>query len=137
MTMLLLIVGCETGEINKNKQSKDVPSGIVDHSKGVTINYDAMSKPSSVSISKTQRIFSKSAQPGFYLQMAVFETYSPSKSFLKPLENSNFNYIVLSHYGKDYVLIGPYKSANEARSHVSSVLKYLHKKTFVVEVKRP
>lgn len=135
LSMLLIVSGCETGINNKTEHNKEVPSGIVDHSKGVTVNYDAMSESSNKS--ETRRIFSKSAQPGFYLQMAVFEKYSPSKSFLKPLNNSSFNYIVLTHYGKDYVLIGPYKSANEARSHIGSASKYLHKKTFVVEVKRP
>jgi len=139
-TTLFLLLGCETGVDNKHKvEQKEALSGIIDHNK---IN----ARESSVFVEKgvtTQgkstgkRIFSKSAQPGFYLQYAVFEKYRPDKAFLRPLKNSSFNYIVLNKYSKDYVLIGPYKSYNEAHSHLGSVKKYLHKQSFVIQVLRP
>jgi len=144
-TTLFLLLGCETGVDNKHKvEQREALSGIIDHSK---IN----ARESSIFVEKgtsTQqkasggkatgnKIFSKSAQPGFYLQYAVFEKYRPTKAFLRPLKNSSFNYIVLNKYSKDYVLIGPYKSYNEAHSHLGSVKKYLHKQSFVVQVLRP
>ena len=130
---LLLMVGCETGVENKAQakvNTTEVSSGIIDY--GVNKNASAIySKGSS------NKIFSKSAQPGFYLQYAVFQKYRPNKAFLKPLNNSSYSFIVLNKSNKDYVLIGPYKSHNEAQKHEASVKKYLHKQTFVVQVLRP
>ena len=139
---LLFLFGCETGVSNKTKQTKSESiSGIVDN------NSVAQGEPLSGIVDKTysktsqktgsKKIFSKSAQPGFYLQIAVFEKYRPNKAFLAPIEHSSFNYIVLNKYSRDYVLIGPYKSYNEAHSHIGSVKKYLHKDSFVVQVLRP
>jgi len=135
-TALLLIVGCETGVRNKGEViNKEVPSGIVD--RNVVEQTSHITKSSSVQKSSTKRIFSKSAQPGYYLQVAVFEKNRPSKSFLAPLDKSKFGYIVLTHYNKHYVLIGPYKSYNEAKAQIKSVKYSLHKKSFVVQVVRP
>ena len=140
---LFFLLGCETGVNNKVRQSQNEPvSGIVDH--GATSKYSSQREPISGIVDKrysktgsSKRIFSKSAQPGFYLQIAVFERYRPNKAFLAPIERSSFNYIVLNKYNKDYVLVGPYKSHNEAHSHIGSVKKYLHKSSFVVQVLRP
>ena len=143
---LFFLLGCETGINNKTKQTQNEPlSGIVDH--GVATKNSSQRELSSGIVDKTyskttqkgssEKIFSKSAQPGFYLQIAVFEKYRPNKAFLAPIEHSSFNYIVLNKYNKDYVLIGPYKSHNEAHSHIASVKKYLHKKSFVLQVLRP
>ena len=134
-TALLLIVGCETGVKNQSKTIKEVPSGIVD--RNVVEQTSHITKSSSVQKASTKRIFSKSAQPGYYLQIAVFEKSKPSKSFLAPLDKSKFGYIVLTHYNKHYVLIGPYKSYNEAKAQIKSVRYTLHKKSFVVQVVRP
>ena len=144
--VLFFLLGCETGVSNKTKQTNDESiSGIVDHS--TAVKSTNQSEPLSGIVDKkyskrlqkgrSNKIFSKSAQPGFYLQIAVFEKYRPSKAFLAPLNNSSFNYIVLNKYNKDYVLVGPYKSYNEAHSHIGSVKKYLHKNSFVVQVLRP
>ncbi len=141
-TALFFLFGCETGISNKtvHKQGESI-SGIVDHStatKGEPLS-GIIDKTHSTTSQKmsSKKIFSKSAQPGFYLQIAVFEKYRPNKAFLAPLEHSSFNYIVLNKYNKDYVLVGPYKSHNEAHSHIGSVKKYLHKSSFVVQVLRP
>ena len=133
LTSLLLIMGCETGVKNKAKVNKEVPSGIVDR------NVVEKTTPNSSSSHKSSsnKIFSKSAQPGYYLQAAVFEKSSPNKAFLKPFEISPFGYIVLNHYNKHYVLVGPYKSHNEAKAKINAVKYALHKKTFVVQVARP
>ena len=144
---LLFLFGCETGVSNKTKQTHSEPlSGIVDH--GATAKNSSQREPVSGIVDKktyskiaqkgsSNKIFSKSAQPGFYLQIAVFEKYRPNKAFLAPIERSSFNYIVLNKFNKDYVLIGPYKSYNEAHSHIGSVKKYLHKQSFVIQVLRP
>ena len=137
-TMLLLVIsGCETGVKNKTQANnkKEVQSGIVDR--------DASTKTTSHTVSKkttkvsSNKIYSKSAQPGYYLQMAVFEKNEPSKEFLRPLDNAPFDYILLTHYNRHYVLIGPYKSYNETKAKITSVKSNLHKKTFVVQVLRP
>ncbi len=143
---LLFLFGCETGQSNKTKPTQgESISGIVDHSatsknsSQVEAQSGIVDKKYSQSSQKmsSKKIFSKSAQPGFYLQIAVFEKYRPNKAFLAPIEHSPFNYIVLNKYNKDYVLIGPYKSHNEAHSHIANIKKYLHKNSFVVQVLRP
>jgi len=128
---LLLLLACETGVKNQKQIKETVPSGIV---KRTDTPHTYASKTSKQNFPK---IFSRSAQPGFYLQMALFTKYRPSKTFLRPLERSHFNYIVLNKFHKDYVLIGPYKSYASAKSHIASVKRSLHKQTFVVQVLRP
>jgi hypothetical protein len=132
---LVLLLACETGVKNQKTTNEPVMSGIVERT------YTANTKSSSVNYktnkSSTNKIFSNSAQPGYYLQMAVFTKNRPSKTFLKPLDQSNFNYIVLNKSSRDYVLIGAYKSYSSAKNNVSSVRKTLGKQTFVVQVLRP
>ena len=133
---LLLLLGCETGVKNQRTSGDDgISSGIVDRASVGTTHYVSSTQKSHNST--VHKIFSTSAQPGFYLQMALFEKYRPTKAFLKPLDNSRFNYIVLNKYNKDYVLIGAYKSYNEAKKQIASVKSALGKQTFVVQVLRP
>ena len=137
---LLLLLACETGVKNQGNTNKPVLSGIVDRTDSRSTNNSNVSKKSSKQISskyQSTKIFSKSARPGYYLQMAVFAKHRPSKIFLKPLHQSKFNYIVLNKSSRDYVLIGPYKSYNLAKKDVSSVKSTLKKQTFVVQVLRP
>ena len=145
-TALILMMGCETGVKNQAKKTVEVPSGIVDKRDVKTVNASIFKTSNNASSSHdastssksgTHKIFSKSAQPGFYLQYAVFQQYRPDKNFLKPLNNSKFNYIVLNKSTKDYVLIGPYKSYNQAHGQIHGVKTYLHKQTFVIQVLRP
>jgi len=132
-TLLLMLVGCETGAKNKAQEIKEVPSGIVDRDDEVaTATYSKSSNKAS-----SNKIFSKSAQPGYYLQFAVFHKNEPNQQFLQPLDNAPFGYILLTHRNKHHVLIGPYKSYNEAKGNISAVQSNLHKKTFVVQVLRP
>ncbi len=137
-TTLLLLLACETGVKNKGKTTEPLLSGIVERT-DTPSQYSSKGSNYKQSYSKasTSRIFSKSAQPGYYLQMAIFKKNRPSKAFLKPLDSSNFSYIVLNKSTKDYVLIGPYLSYNTAKSKVSSVKSSLGKQTFVVQVLRP
>jgi len=137
-TTLLLLLGCETGVTNKsttNRVNEPVQSGIIDRRNDSMEQYPNIIQKTNGTSAK--RIFSNSAQPGYYLQMAVFEKNRPSKAFLKPLDNASFPYIVLNKYNKDYVLIGAYKSYNEAKNKMGSVKSKLGKKTFVVQVLRP
>ena len=135
---LILLLACETG-VKNQKKTKTLMSGIVDRTDSSSNSKYISSKTNKQSSYKTttKKIFSKSAQPGYYLQMAVFKKYRPSKSFLAPLNKSSLNYIVLNKFNKDYVLIGPYMSHHIAKSKVASVKKILKKQTFVVQVLRP
>ncbi|CAA6811218.1 MAG: Unknown protein [uncultured Sulfurovum sp.] len=138
-SMVVLFVGCETGVKNKEVSNEPVLSGIVDRTDLGTQRLPSVINKSEQKANGTSsnKIFSKSAQPGFYLQMAVFAKNKPTKAFLKPLDSSIFPYIVLNKYNKDYVLIGAYKSYNEAKSKAPSVKARLGKQTFVVQVLRP
>ena len=132
---LMLLLACETGVTNQQPTNKPVTSGIIERTYTPSKNHSYVT--SKTSKQSSNKIFSKSAQPGYYLQMAVFAQNRPSKNFLKPLDNSKFNYIVLNKSTKDYVLIGAYKSYAAAKSNIASVSRILGKNTFVVQVLRP
>ncbi len=129
---IALLTGCETGVKNKTEKTTVAPSGIVD--KG-TSGYVGNQK--STGDIKTPKIFSNSATPGYYLQVGYFEQSKPNQTFMKHLNNSNFNYTVLDKNGDHYALIGAYFSYNQAKSKISSVRSSLNNKAFVVQVLRP
>jgi len=141
-TLLLtgfLFLGCETGvDVNKSttnntqvKQEEAVLSGIVDKPTNQVINNTSGQKLS------IHKIYSSSAQPGYYLQVGFFEKYKPNSTFEKHLQNSGLKYTILNKNGNFYALLGAYKSYNEAHAHISTVKAKLHKKSFVVHVLRP
>ena len=135
----LLFLGCETGvDVNKSttnnpnvKQEEPVLSGIVDKPTNQIVNSASGQKLS------IHKIFSNSAQPGYYLQVGFFEKYKPNSSFEKQLQNSELKFTILNKNGNFHVLIGAYKSYNEAHSEISTVKARLHKKSFVVHVLHP
>ena len=124
ISSLLVLVGCETG----------VPHNGTNNKQFFSVGESSQQKGQSQSWKK---LLSKSAQPGYYLQMGVFAKYKPSKTLLKPLDDASLNYTVLNYRDRDYVLIGPYTSYNTAKSKVSMVKQKLKKQTFVVQVLRP
>jgi len=135
----LLFIGCETGvDVNKSttndynkKQEEPVLSGIIDkpHTQIVTTTSGAKQS--------IKKIYSNSAQPGYYLQIGFFEKYKPDTTFEKELQNTNLEYSILNKNGNYYALIGAYKSYNQAHSKISTINSKLHKKSFVVHVLRP
>jgi septal ring-binding cell division protein DamX len=130
----LFFIGCETGVTHKSSNTmaqETTQSGIVDKPTHQTIT---TSKGTKVSFKK---IFSNSAQPGFYLQVGFFEEYKPNATFINQLKSSGFKYTVLQKNGNFHALIGAYKSYNEAKSNTSTVKSRLDKQAFVVEVLRP
>ncbi len=135
----LLFLGCETGvDVNKSttknkevKQEEAVLSGIVDKPTNQVLNNTSGQKLS------IHKIFSNSAQPGYYLQVGFFEKYKPNSTFEKQLRNSGLKFTILNKNGDFYALIGAYKSYNEAHSEISTVKARLHKKSFVIHVLHP
>ena len=135
----LLFLGCETGvDVNKSttnkadvKQEEPVLSGIVDKPTTQVVNSSSGQKHS------IHKIYSSSAQPGYYLQVGFFEKYKPNSSFEKQLQNSDLKYTILNKNGDFYALIGAYKSYNEAHAKISTVKARLHKNSFVVHLLHP
>jgi len=135
---LFLLLGCETGVQNQNRGSEPILSGIVDRSDlGKTENYSSIQSSQKTSKQGSNKIFSKTAQPGYYLQVAFFAKNKPSKAFLSPIESSGLGYTVLEKHHGWYVLVGAYKSYNAAKSQVATVKSKLNKQSFVVQVLRP
>jgi hypothetical protein len=129
---IALLTGCETGVKNQGRETTIAPSGIVD--KGSTGYVGSQKSSGNI---KTTKIFSNSATPGYYVQVGYFGQSKPNHSFMKRLENSNFNYTVLDKNGDHYALIGPYYSYNQAKHKISSVRSVLDRKAFIVQVLRP
>ena len=130
----LFFIGCETGVRHKSNNTtvqETTQSGIVDKPTHQTITTAQGTKVA------FKRIFSNSAQPGFYLQVGFFQKYEPNDSFIKQLKESGLKYTVLQKNGNFHALVGAYKSYNEAKSNTSTVKSRLHKQGFVVEVLRP
>ena len=132
----LLFLGCETG-VKQNRGTtttvtqESVQSGIVDKP---THQMITTQKGTKVALRK---IFSNSAQPGYYLQIGYFQHYKPNSAFTKELDKSELNYTILQKNGHFYALIGAYKSYHEAKLQTSTVNSKLNKKAFVVQVLRP
>jgi len=135
----LLFLGCETGvDVNKSttnnaqvKQEEAVLSGIVDKPTNQTVTSTSGQKLS------IHKIFSNSAQPGYYLQVGFFEKYKPNSTFEKQLQNAGLKFTILNKNGNFHALVGAYKSYNEAHAEMSTVQSRLHKRSFVVHVLRP
>ena len=130
----LLFLGCETGtQVNKTvtkAQEEPVLSGIVDKPLNNVVTNASREK---VSLGK---IYSKSAQPGYYLQVGFFGKYKPNMAFMNKLKGLGVNYTVLNKNGDHYALVGAYKSYNQAKDQIHSV-KSVSKKSFVIQVLRP
>jgi hypothetical protein len=135
----LLFLGCETGvEVNKSttqntqvKQEEAVLSGIVDKPTSQMVTTASGQKLS------VHKIFSNSAQPGYYLQVGLFKHYKPNSPFEKQLKDAGLKFTILNKNGEFHALVGAYKSYNEAHAEMSTVKSRLNKKSFVVHVLRP
>jgi len=130
----LLFIGCETGVRHKGSSTtvqETTQSGIVDKPTHQTITTADGKKVA------FKKIFSNSAQPGFYLQVGFFQEYKPNDAFINQLKKTGLHYTILAKNGNFYALIGAYKSYNEAKTHTSAVKSHLHKQPFVVEVLHP
>lgn len=134
-TAVALLTGCETGVKNQTTKTEVAPSGIVD--KGTAGYVSSTSSQKSSGKIKTNKIFSNSATPGYYIQVGFFEHSKPNNSFIKRLENSNLNYTVLDKGGDHYALIGAYYSYSQAKNKLSATRSALDSKAFVVQVLRP
>lgn len=118
----LLFLGCETGVRERGNNS--------------SVNYKHQTNNDlRTSTNASSKIFSKSAQPGYYLQVGYFKN-RPSVQFEKSLHQFH-NYTILNKSGRFYALIGPYSSYNEARNNLQKVNSTLQKKSFVVQLLRP
>ncbi|CAA6804582.1 MAG: Unknown protein [uncultured Sulfurovum sp.] len=129
-TTLMLLLACETGVKNQGVTNETVSS--------YSVNGDNARQNYSVATQKsTNKIFSKSEQPGYYLQLDMFAKNKPNQDYLKPLVDASLKHVVLTKWNKHYVLIGPYISYNSAKNKIALVKSKLKKQTFVVQVLRP
>jgi len=135
----LLFLGCETGvdanrpatNMQSQNQEEAVLSGIIDKPHNQVVTSTSGQKLS------IKKLYSNSAQPGYYLQVGFFERYKPNTTFEQQLQNSNLKYTILNKNGNYYALVGAYKSYNQAHAEMSTIKARLHKKSFVVHVLRP
>jgi len=116
----LLFSGCETGV--SYHDTKEGSTGKTN------------SSSTSVSFNK---IFSHSAQPGFYLQVGFFKEYQKDSNFEKQLKSSTMPYTILQKNGNFYALIGPYTSYNQAKLKSISIKENFYPKAFIIQVLRP
>jgi hypothetical protein len=134
VTAMFFTTACETGIKNKKTEQLEAPSGIVDKldNNCYTSNSNGLVKKSLV-----KRIFSKSATPGYYLQVGFFQNYKPNATFMSRINHSGMPYTILLKNGNYHALVGPYTSYNQAKSKKSDIRESLTKEPFVVEVLRP
>jgi len=136
---LFTLIGCETGMKNKGttdiKVEKETQSGII--SKGSAQNYKPTIPPSS----KIKKIYSKSAIPGYYIQVGYFKDRKPNDEFLNRIEYAQLPYKIVKKY-KDgqtyyYALIGPYISYAKAMEIIGSAKEFVTPSAFIVKVEHP
>jgi len=140
LSALVLFSACETGMRNKQQtvqgmKQPEAPSGIVN--KKDRLNANASSHYASSNKLSIKKVYSKSATPGYYVQIGYFKTYKPSATFMKRLNASGYPYTILQKNNSYHALIGAYKTYNIAQSKLRNVKAKLNRKAFIIEVKRP
>jgi len=136
LATLVLTTACETGVRNKKTEQLEAPSGIVTKANS---NYTSSTTDSNslVKMATIKRIFSKSATPGYYIQVGFFRNYKPNATFMSRINHAGMPYTILLKNGNYHALVGPYTSYNQAKSKKSSIRSSLTKAPFVIEVLRP
>ncbi|MBD3793334.1 MAG: SPOR domain-containing protein [Campylobacterales bacterium] len=131
---LVLWTGCETGLKNKTAQS-DMKNAATTTTFTPTTTTTVTQKASS-----SNRIFSNSATPGYYIQVGYFTTKTPDSTFLNRVKATKLPYTILEKYdGKTpyyHTLIGPYTSYNQADA-AKPKTQSITPNGFVVNVVRP
>jgi len=136
LSAILLTTACETGIKNKKTEQIEAPSGIVD--KVNNHNYTSTTNSSTVvKKSVVKRIFSKSATPGYYIQVGFFRNYKPNATFMSRINHAGMPHTILLKNGNYHALVGPYSSYNQAKSKKPDIRSSLTKEPFVIEVLRP
>ncbi|SFV53930.1 hypothetical protein MNB_SV-12-1895 [hydrothermal vent metagenome] len=142
LTAIIFFAGCETGLKNKTTTNDmnniSTNSGIVNEKKS-TATY---SKSSGNKKSEIRKIFSKSAIPGYYIQVGHFEDHKPDSVFMSKIKRSGLPSYIMEKYedgrANYYALIGPYRSYNEAKGvEDRGRAKSISYGAFIVETIRP
>ena len=134
LTIMFLTTACETGIKNKKTEQIEAPSGIINKTDTYASNSD---NNGLIKNSLVRRIFSKSATPGYYIQVGFFKNYKPNATFMSRINHSGLAYTILLKEGNYHALVGPYTSYNQAKSHKTDIRSSLTNEPFVVEVLRP
>ena len=140
LTAIVFFTGCETGAKNKTTTNdmvnRETASGIIKENGNVTY------KNSGEKSSEIKKIFSKSAIPGYYLQVGYFNDKKPDSDFISRMKSSGLPYDIVEKYQDGtpnyYALVGPYRSYNQAKSiEDKGRAKSISYGTFIVNVVRP
>jgi len=137
LATLVLTTACETGIKNKKTEQVEAPSGIVTKTDNDNYTSSTTGSTSLVKKSTIKRIFSKSATPGYYIQVGFFRNYKPNATFMSRINHAGMPYTILLKSGNYHALVGPYTSYNQAKSRKSDIRSSLTKEPFVIEVLRP
>ena len=141
LATIIFFIGCETGLKNKSAtndmNNKGPASGIIKDKTGTNVYSKTGNNNSEI-----RKIFSKSAIPGYYIQVGHFEDKKPDSSFINKIKRTRLPYHIVEKYqdGKAnyYALIGPYRSYNEAkRVEDKGRARSVSYGTFIVESVRP
>ena len=142
LATIIFFTGCETGLKNKSAtndmNNKGPASGIIKDKTGT----NTYSKTKGNKSSEIRKIFSKSAIPGYYIQVGHFKDKKPDSTFINKIKQTRLPYDIVEKYQDDranyYALIGPYRSYNEAKGiEDKGRTRSVSYGTFVVEIVRP
>jgi cell division protein FtsN len=142
VAMIIFFTGCETGLKNKSAtndmNNKATASGIIKDKTGTNVQ----SKTTGGKSFEIKKIFSKSAIPGYYIQVGHFEDNKPDASFMNKIKRTGLPYDIVDKYRNDrhiyYALIGPYRSYNEAKSiEERGKTKPISYGSFIIQAVRP
>jgi len=137
LTAMFLTTACETGIKNKKTEQIEAPSGIINKADNHSYTSETSNSNNLVKKSLVKRIFSKSATPGYYIQVGFFRNYKPNATFMSRINHAGMPYTILLKSGNYHALVGPYTSYNQAKSHKTDIRSSLTDEPFVVEVLRP
>ena len=76
------------------------------------------------------------AQKGFYIQVGSFSKYAPNQKILDTIRDAQYGYHTQKvNENTTRLLVGPFKSRQEAQAELSNVKEKINKDAFIKEVK--
>lgn len=75
------------------------------------------------------------ATTGFYIQVGSFSKFSPNKQLLDTITQSSFDYRMQKAGDNNRLLIGPFKTRQEAKDKLNEVKDRINKDAFIKEIK--
>ncbi len=105
-------------------------------------NKQLTEKPKKTHKKRVKKTYSKKttvSKGDYYIQVAAFFRFPPSKKFLNKIKRDGFSYVIKTvirdKRSIKKVLIGPFKSKKEAKKSLTTIRKNINKNAYILRIK--